>query len=448
MRYAPLEVHEPEVTPHESRERSRSEDWKLAQRVVASAGFRKSVLLTNFLLYVCDRKLRGREDEITEYQIGTQALGRSAAYNPGDDNIVRNYARILRQRLDDYFAAEGAGEATRIVIPRGSYVPAFEKHAVAVVAPAERLVLIEPAGAKDEAVPPRRARWWPIALAAVVLLASVAGAIVGWRWHRDSPGYLAHQFWGQMFDPQRSTFVVPADSGLAMLQDLTGQEVHLHEYVTDSLQQSFKDLDVSQHRQAGAFGADRFSNLSSTADLSIVLALAGLPEFVKGHAIVHYARDIRMDDLKHSNMIFLGGPHANPWLELFDPIVDFRIVFPPNLPGRHLDEKSIVNLHPRPGERAVYANVWNAQSHETYAIMSFLPSIDHAGYALLLEGQNMGGTEAAADFVLDPVAMAPILRKALLPDGSIGEFQILLQTRTVGANAPEAHPVVERYGTQ
>lgn len=445
MKYAPLEVSPTDDLPQLGELSSSSDEWALAQRVAASSGFRKSVLLTNFLLYVCDRKLRGHEEEITEQQIGVQALGRKAAYNPGDDNIVRNYARILRQRLDDYFADEGKDESLRISIPRGTYVPVFEPNAP----PAQASPSVD---GNANPIEPVRAPaksgiqlWW-LATGTVLLFLCGVAWLLGERRYHNSVGYLSHQFWTEVFDPQRSTYLVPADSGLAMVQDLTGQEIHLHEYVTDNLQEAFPDFDISQHRQAGVFGVDRFSNLTSTADLAISLALAGLPEYGKSHTTVRYARDIRMDELKSSNVVLLGGPHANPWIELFEPVSDFRIVFPPNASGRHLDDKFIVNRRPLPGEREQYANIWNAESHETYAILAFLPGLDRTGHALLLQGQNMGGTEAAADFALDVNAMGPILKKARLANGAIGSFQIVLQTRTVGADAPKAHVVAEHYG--
>jgi len=99
--------------------------WQLAQRIVASRSFAKSSFLINFLLYVCDRELRERAHEITEHQIGIHAFGRPVTYSPGEDNIVRNYARLLRKRLDEYFESDGKEEALRIAIPRGRYVPVF-----------------------------------------------------------------------------------------------------------------------------------------------------------------------------------------------------------------------------------------------------------------------------------------------------------------------------------
>jgi hypothetical protein len=57
-----------------------------------------------------------------------------------------------------------------------------------------------------------------------------------------------------------------------------------------------------------------------------------------------------------------------------------------------------------------------------------------------------GGSQAAADFVMNESAMAPILVRSRRRDGSIGPFELLLETRTVGASTPEARAIVERHG--
>src|SRR6201993_5386575 len=99
--------------------------WQMAQRIVASRSFAKSALLSRFLLYVCEREITGRTSEISEHQIGVRVFGRRPGYSPGEDNIVRNYARQLRQRLQQYFQEEGKHEELRLNIPRGKYVPIF-----------------------------------------------------------------------------------------------------------------------------------------------------------------------------------------------------------------------------------------------------------------------------------------------------------------------------------
>jgi hypothetical protein len=415
----------------------RQPEWELARRVTSTPPFLRSAFLTNFLLYVCDRKLRGRESEITEHQIGIQALGRPPSYHPGEDNIVRNYARILRKRLEEYFGEEGASEPVRIVIPRGQYVPVFEAN-VAVKEP-EAVVLIAPS------LPQRRPLLSnQLRIAVVALLLCVAAGWLYWS-YAQTPNLYA-LFWRELFESRRTTYIVAADSGFAMLQDITGHEVHLGEYVSGDLEKQFPGYNATESKAGDYFGAGRFTDYTSVADLNAIIGLLRLPESSAGSVVVHYARDMRMDDIKQSNVILLGGPHANPWDELFEPASAFRMMFDLYRDGTHLDQRSVMNKRPRPGEQAMYRNVPDAAPRLTYTILSFLPSVDGVGHALLIEGQNMAGTRAGADFVLNQRELTPILKKARLKNGEIGRFEVVLETEAVGASAPEAHPIVERYG--
>ena len=81
------------------------------------------------MLYICEQHLIGNTQEITEQRIGTKIFHRASNYNPGEDNIVRSYARTLKKRLDEYFEQEGCDEPVRLIVPRGGYVPIFESHA-------------------------------------------------------------------------------------------------------------------------------------------------------------------------------------------------------------------------------------------------------------------------------------------------------------------------------
>jgi hypothetical protein len=99
--------------------------WQLVLRIAESHSLGKSPRLADFLRYVGDRQIRGKNDEITEQQIGVKVFGRSEGYNSNDDNIVRNYARMLRKRLEDYFRKEGRDELLVLSIPRGGYIPVF-----------------------------------------------------------------------------------------------------------------------------------------------------------------------------------------------------------------------------------------------------------------------------------------------------------------------------------
>jgi hypothetical protein len=104
---------------------------ELIRRVAASVTFQKSPRLRAFFLYVCQCALEERAEAATEQQIGIHVFGRRPDYSPGEDNIVRSQARLLRWKLEQYFTHEGKDEPLLIVIPKGQYLPVSEERAPA-----------------------------------------------------------------------------------------------------------------------------------------------------------------------------------------------------------------------------------------------------------------------------------------------------------------------------
>ena len=107
----------------------------LVARILASPEFQRAHRLRAFVEYVVDRKLAGAPEDVTEVLIGHRVFGRPAAYNPGEDSIVRTEARTLRQRLERYFCGAGAHEPVILEIPRGGYLPVFRPRSVTVPTP-------------------------------------------------------------------------------------------------------------------------------------------------------------------------------------------------------------------------------------------------------------------------------------------------------------------------
>src|SRR5262245_10955570 len=96
-------------------------EFLLADRRFASAERN-----AKFLRYVVERTLGGRASEIKETVIASEVYGRSPAYDPKVDSIVRVEATRLRQKLRNYYENEGRRAEIRIHMPAGTYVPRFE----------------------------------------------------------------------------------------------------------------------------------------------------------------------------------------------------------------------------------------------------------------------------------------------------------------------------------
>jgi TolB-like protein/Flp pilus assembly protein TadD len=98
---------------------------KELQRVVSSPLFDVSPRNRKFLDYVVNETLAGRSARIKAYSIATCVFGRGDDFDPLQDSIVRIEAARLRRALEYFYLKDGEGEAVRIVIPKGTYVPQF-----------------------------------------------------------------------------------------------------------------------------------------------------------------------------------------------------------------------------------------------------------------------------------------------------------------------------------
>jgi hypothetical protein len=132
-----------------------------------STCLRKSPALRDLVEYLW----RYRDEELTEFRIATEALGRNTGFDPKFDATARVQLLRVRRKLKEYHGAEGKGAATRLTLPAGSYRFSLDS------APPED----EPAPASS---PTGRVLPWILA----AVCAAVAVTAVAWRFDARSPG--------------------------------------------------------------------------------------------------------------------------------------------------------------------------------------------------------------------------------------------------------------------
>lgn len=137
------------------------------QRILSSDGFIASDRHRQFLSYVVKETLSGRAERLKGYTIAIQVFGRDASFDAQTDPLVRIEARRLRRALEHYYLTTGKSDPVRISVPKGGYVPVFEK--VAEAAP----LSMPPAAPEDprEGKPAARHRWMLAALAVTLATA-------------------------------------------------------------------------------------------------------------------------------------------------------------------------------------------------------------------------------------------------------------------------------------
>jgi hypothetical protein len=412
----------------------------LSRRIVASRHFAKSHLLSKFFLYVVTETLAGRQAEITEHQIGVQVFGRPRAYLTVEDNIVRNYARQLRRRLAEHFRDEGSSESLRVEIPLGGYIPVFTPTSDVNTAERRHSELapgqLGPqlgASALSSSGGAIAFRWnRRRLLLRASLLAASAAALIAVTWFAAARTHAerrapepAQPLWAAIFDGPANSYIVPADAGFNLLEDLSGRPLPLADYIKGG----YLELPLAQIDAHSAQDL-RSQQFTSFVDLQIVAALARLPEFNPQRVILRFPRDLRLDDLKNANAVIIGSVGSNPWAAIAGDSTNFRIVYREDMQGA-----TLVNMKPQPGEAPLYVSHWNEPAHETFAVISFLPNLSGTGHLLLLQGLDVAGTQAAAEILFRQDGLAPVLRRATRPDGSLRFFEVLLRSTSIQSSA-------------
>ncbi|WP_334266991.1 hypothetical protein [Edaphobacter sp. HDX4] len=392
--------------------------------------------MSSFLLYICERALTGRDDEINEISIGADLFNRPN-YDPASDGLVRSHASRLRQRLEQYFSEDGAQEPIRLIIPKGGYIPRFQTQ-VPTLEPSESATpesvwLPSEAALSDQKSSPDRAAI-PVStwiLAAALLLACGVIAYLLPLAHRAHTNSLsrseAHPFWRLFFGSGQNTTVVCSDTSLATLEDVTRQRVSLSDYLNDTYRMHIAPPQGTTPDLIRDLGTRRYTAIADVGILTRFYQLAGSNS---DRLQFRYARDLRPNDLKEGSMILIGSTYSNPWVEIFDTNMNFT--FQDNSSQQI---SSIINRSPRPGERHQYDFNKLDASQTIYGVVALRPNLRGSGKVLLLEGTSMAGTEAAADFVFDDAHLLPFLAKIRNQDGSIPYFEVLLQSSNMDGSA-------------
>jgi len=420
------------------------ERWQLVKRISVSAAFVRSPRLAHLLLYLGEQAILDRKYLLTEQSLASAVFDRKTNFDPAADTIVRSQMVRLRQRLEDYFRDDGHSEHLRVSIPKGGYVPSFEEVPFA-AAKTQPEPLTEPPAVSDESQAKstadgeesrrtiRRLRIACIALFGVSLVLCVllflrrsARPVEGTR---ESPAM--HRFWGRLFDGNQKTTIVAADSGIVMLHGGTGQNTNLSEYLSRNFSKELAAVSAERQKELLLDASRRYT---SFVDLEFMDRLTHLPEAISGTYNIRFARDVTANDLKQGNIILSGSQDANPWLELFEPEMNFVL----NIDLTH-GLHGFTNRAPQPGERSFYS-----ATQAEYGVLAFLPNLSGNGNVLIVEGTSVAGTEAISDFLFMDSDLESLLRKIIRKDGSIPRFEILVESKSLNGSASRSHIVAYR----
>lgn len=162
--------------------------------LLSSGIFGRAPNLALVLNYICNKYFDGAAEQIKEYNIAVEALGRPADFDQRSDSIVRVEAHRLRKRLREYYDGDGSTHTVHIEIPPGQYAPRFifREQPASIerklmeqkeLAPEQTAAPVEPAIPVEvpNAPQPRRTISKPLLWLSTAAILIITAAAVGWR---------------------------------------------------------------------------------------------------------------------------------------------------------------------------------------------------------------------------------------------------------------------------
>ena len=282
--------------------------------IIKSHSLRGSESLCKLLQYLAQQSLYHPDAPLKEYQIATEVYGRPADFDPQSDSTIRVQAGRLRVKLAEYYSGEGAADPILVKIPKGSYHLIFEarpldSHPQPQTVPRE----VPSPSVAVETVPAR----WRIAVV-LLLVGLIASLIVlgSLLWNRKLP------------EPAMAAPSAPRASGplAAFWRPFTSG--------VEEPWVIFSNAAFVGRPETGM----RYYNSRQDSKIAVYDHYTGVGEVLAIHALDEVfgtlGRRIRvkrgslfsLDDVKNTNLIFVGSPSEN--LSLLDIPGTQEFVFP------------------------------------------------------------------------------------------------------------------------
>jgi hypothetical protein len=380
-------------------------------RVLSCHEFRLSKRSQDFVRYVVEHSLSGREDMLKERTIGIEVFGRSTSYEPSDDATVRVKAGDVRKRLGLYYAEEGAQNPVRIELPAGTYVPEFrwsEAAPALAEAPAPSLpVVLPPVPAES-----RSARRLYIQAGAILVAIAIAAVL----WTRSRPAStVLDQFWAPVL---KGTSPVSLCVAYVPVYGLNGG---LNRDPAAVRPAQVNDFVLLTDQFVG--GGD----LIASSRVSAMLARMQHPYELR------IGSDVSFQDLRAAPAILVGYSYTR-WKEISNQLRYFIDTSrePVGITDNgKLTELTLPDLPP------------DRRTSEDYAIVSRVFHPDTHAMLVELAGITQYGTAAAADLVTNSDLMAEALRGAPA-DWPNKNLQLVLHVKVI-SGTPSSPKVVKTY---
>ncbi len=398
-------------------------------RLLCSHALASAPRLREVLTYLLESAGNGSIQHVTEQSIGRAVFGRPEGYNASEDNIVRVTVRHLRARLETYYSAEGRDETYGIEIPKGKYFPVLIHRGKAsrtdpLYKPSARTtpeevslsqthllklpedsVLLSPHVERTSSRDTSRTnkmRFWLV----VSCLACLACGyfLRGWFPSRGSGPHAAHGILGVLGDTPGPVMVIVTDSNLQAYRMIFGKQVSLQSYIARTYAPP-----VSKTSSNELAGAIKYVTASNETNVSSAIIAADIRAELPNHRVtITQPHDASMRDFQEQkNVVLLGGPWINPWGQLFESRLKYRL-FP--IPGNpSASELHVINPDPNEPKGFIPRNEGGYSFN--YVRIAILPNFSSTGRVFVVGATSPEALEAGGNILASDQAMHELLER-------------------------------------
>jgi hypothetical protein len=345
------------------------------ERIVHSEQFRSSEVLRRLLIFLSEKAIAGEADNLKEYVVAIDGLGKSSTYDPQHNSAVRIQMGRLRQRLAEYYRSEGKNDPMIVDLPKGRFRLTFEERSNSPIFGQESSLppaLSVPITKVIDSVPDRptkRSLLQSVAVTMAVVLLVGLGYLLG---HSTAPQQNAanrnqdlQTLWAPFLSRKLPLILSIEDPLFAEIRSNPGV------YVRDRSMNEWSDVvsSAALHKLTGALNQSemhpsRYYTAFGEAEASFLLG--GLLKTPESALSIVRTSQLSWQQLADNNVIFVGVQNL-----FFNQLRNMPIApqLVPELNG-------VRDEHPGNGQPAFYADEYTTAPSEQgtiYALVTHLP---------------------------------------------------------------------------
>jgi hypothetical protein len=378
-------------------------------KILSSKPFRNSARSKQFLSYVVQHKLEGRDELLKERTIGTEVFQRKADYATAEDSVVRVQAGEVRRRLEQYYHAEQRSAPLRIELPLGSYAPEFHWNHVASVPEAT---------APGEEKKRSALRWVVAALCVALVFSVVLGAGFNKPHSRASA---LDQFWSPVFATSQPVLICLAKPifyrpSLAVYRRYSSTHPGTFQTEVERYEQPLP-LDPKEKLVWGdLLPYDEYG--VAVGDVYVAARLSALFDHLEKPSQVRIGANYSFEDLRNSPAVLVGA-YNNRWTMKMTS--DLRFAF--------VEDNGNFSIQERGSAGVSRSWRWGRQGEaaEDTAIVTRLLDAKTGQVLIAAAGLGAHGTQAAGEFISRNDYLEKVFRTAPA-DWQKKNLQVVLQT--------------------